>query len=197
MATRNLKVSDNVTRKLKEIAASMSGSVEVGFLEGATYPDGTPVAAVAFWNEFGHGGPFPAPPRPFFRTMIAEESPSWPRKMAAMAKATDNNGPRVFALMGEDIDGALKKSIRDVTAPALSPTTLMLRKKFGNSPQNIKLSDVLEAQAAVARGEEGASGTQAKPLIWTGHMLNSTGYQVSKGDVMQLNAVSGNYEVRK
>lgn len=175
-----MAVSDNVTRKLKEIAHKMSGSVSVGFLEGATYPDGTPVAAVAFWNEYGHAGPFPSPPRPFFRTMIEKEKPTWGGKVAGLAKATDNNGPKVLALMGEDIEGALKQSITELAEPALSPTTLMLRKKFGNSPENIKLSDVLEAQKAVARGEQGATGTQAKPLVWTGNMLNSVNYEVKK-----------------
>lgn len=176
MATRNLKVSDNVTRKLKEIAASMSGAVEVGFLEGATYPDGTPVASVAFWNEFGsiHStedakGVFTmnvTPARPFFRTMIADESPSWPGKVAALAKSTHNDGPRVLALMGEDIDGALKQSINDFTTPP-------------NAESTIK-----------AKGFN-------KPLTDTSHMVNSTGYKVEKGDVMQLSQASGNYEVRK
>jgi hypothetical protein len=113
-------VSDNVERKLKEIAKKMSGSVEVGFLEGATYPDGTPVAAVAFWNEFGASGP----PRPFFRGMIAEDSPSWPDKVAALAKSTNNDGAKVLALMGEDIQGALIQSINDFTTPALAQSTI-------------------------------------------------------------------------
>lgn len=179
MTARNLKVSENVNKILREIAKSMGGgSVQVGFLEGATYPDGTPVAAVAFWNEFGHEGPFPAPPRPFFRTMISEESPSWPGKMAQLVKATNYNGPKVLAIMGEDIGGALKASITNLTEPALSPTTLALRAKFGNNPDQITFSDVLQAQKDVAAGKPGATGTQAKPLVWTGHMLNSVGYQV-------------------
>jgi hypothetical protein len=126
MASRELSVSDNVVRKLKEIAAKMRGSLEVGFLEGATYSDGTPVASVAFWNEFGNGS---APPRPFFRTMIAKESPEWPARMAALAKSTNNDGLKMLALMGEDIDGALKQSINDFTTPALAASTIK-RKGF-------------------------------------------------------------------
>ena len=178
---KEIKISDSVANKLRDIVKRMGGgSVSVGFLEGATYPDGTPVAAVAFWNEFGHGGTFPSPPRPFFRTMIANESKSWPKKLAGIAKATNFDGPRSLALMGADIEGFLNKSIIDLTEPALSPTTLMLRKKFGNNPGAIKFSDVLQAQRDVAAGKEGASGTQAKPLIWTGHLLNSTGYEVKE-----------------
>lgn len=122
---RQIPVSENVQRKLSEIAASMRGSVEVGFLEGATYPDGTPVAAVAFWNEYGSSGP----PRPFFRTMIAKESPDWPAKMAKLAIATQYNGAKTLALMGEDIEGALKQSINDLTSPPLAESTIK-RKGF-------------------------------------------------------------------
>lgn len=41
--------------KLREIAeqAGKANSVRVGFLENATYPDGTPVAQVAATNEYG------------------------------------------------------------------------------------------------------------------------------------------------
>lgn len=121
-----LKVSEAVERKLKEIASKMSGSLEVGFLENATYPDGTPVAAVAFWNEFGT---LHAPARPFFRQMIAKESPTWAGKIAKLAIATGDDGPKVLALMGEDIDGALKQSINDFTSPALAESTIK-RKGF-------------------------------------------------------------------
>lgn len=119
-------MSERVTLKLREIAAKMSGSLEVGFLEGATYPDGTPVAAVAFWNEFGNGS---APPRPFFRNMIAKESPEWPAKVAALAKATDNNGAKVLAQIGLDIQGALIESINEFTTPELAASTIK-RKGF-------------------------------------------------------------------
>jgi hypothetical protein len=181
MANQSLPVSERVNRKLQEIVRKMGGgSVQVGFLEGATYPDGTPVAAVAFWNEFGHGGPFPSPARPFFRGMIAKESPGWAVKMGAMAKATNYDGPKVLALMGEDIAGALRESIGDLTEPELSPTTLALRAKFGNNPGAIRARDVLQAQKDVASGKAGATGTQAKPLVWTGHMLNSISYEVKR-----------------
>lgn len=181
MAGHSLQGADGVAKALEAIAKRMGGGeVAIGFMEGATYPDGTPVAAVAFWNEFGHGGNFPAPPRPFFRNMIAKESPTWPKKMAALAKATDYDGAKVLALMGEDIKGALQQSLNDIVEPALSKTTLMLRSIYGNSHSEIRARDVLAAQELVAEGNKGAEGTQAKPLIWTGHMLNSISYEVKK-----------------
>lgn len=114
-----MSVAAKVESKLKEIASRMSGSVEVGFLEG-NYPDGTPIAAVAFWNEFGASGP----PRPFFRGMIAKESPLWPDKVASEAKRTNNDGPKVLAAMGLEIQGALIQSIKDFTTPALAQSTI-------------------------------------------------------------------------
>lgn len=111
-------------KALEDIARKMGGGeVSVGFMSGATYPDGTPVAAVAFWNEYGS----PAssrPPRPFFRQMIAAESPTWPRKMAALAKATNYDGDKVLGMMGEDIKGALQQSINDFETPELAESTI-------------------------------------------------------------------------
>ena len=76
MAGRTLQGSDGVMKALEDIAKRMGGGeVSVGFMEGATYPEGTPVAAVAFWNEYGvpsHN----QPPRPFFRQMIAADRKS-------------------------------------------------------------------------------------------------------------------------
>lgn len=184
MANHSVSVAGNVARKLKEIIDKMGGGIlKVGFLEGATYPDGTPVASVAFWNEFGSihstessgAGDTPekgvhvlnvTPARPFFRTMIAEKSPAWPAQMAKLAKSTNYDGPRVLALMGEQIDGDLKKSINDFSDPPLAPSTIK------------------------AKGFD-------KPLIDTSHMVNSTGYQVSEGDVMVLNNQTNEYEARK
>ena len=124
MVDHVLQGADGVSKALEEIARKMGGGeVSVGFMEGATYPDGTPVPAVAFWNEYG----VPSrgqPPRPFFRQMIAKESPTWAAKMGKLAKAMDYDGAKVLALMGEDIKGALQKSINDFQSPPLAPSTV-------------------------------------------------------------------------
>ena len=122
MAGHTLQGSEGVMKALEDIARKMGGGeVAVGFMEGATYPDGTPVASVAYWNEFGNVG---QPARPFFRQMIVEESPTWAPKMAKLAKATNYDGPRVLAMMGEDVKGALQQSVNDFTTPALAPSTI-------------------------------------------------------------------------
>lgn len=49
-------------QKLKQAADNLKSgkSLKVGFLEGATYPDGTPVAYIAAINEFGGSAIIPA-----------------------------------------------------------------------------------------------------------------------------------------
>ena len=133
--------------------AKLSGSlkndpvVKVGFLEGATYPDGTPVAAVAAFNEFGvpRRG---QPPRPFFRNMIQQKGPTWSAAIAGLMKAHNNDVAKVLDLTGQAVAGQLRQSIVDLVDPPLAPSTVARK---GN----------------------------AKPLVDTGHMLNSVDYEVS------------------
>ena len=124
-----MTVAANVERHLREIASRMRGAVEVGFLEDEVYPDGTPVAAVAYWNEFGTST---IPSRPFFRTMIAKESPSWPAKVASLAKSTGYDSSKVLALMGNEIADALKESINEWTEPPNAESTI--KRKGFNKP---------------------------------------------------------------
>lgn len=171
---------DKLERTLALMGDAAKGSIKAGFLSGSTYPDGTPVAQVAFWFNFGHGGRFPAPPRRFFDDMINNHSSSWAPSLAKALKHYDYDAKMALAATGELMADQLRDSLINLSGPELSPTTLILRKKFWTNPQDIRLSDVLDAQQAVADGEEGAGGTQAKPGIWTGHMLNSIDYEVDQ-----------------
>ena len=178
--THHIPVAEHVNKVLADIAKKMGGGkVRVGFMEGAVDDQGTPIAAIAYWNEFGHEGQFPSPPRPFFRRMVIKESPGWPTKMAALAKSTNFDGKKVLNIMGADIAEALQESIITFNDPPLSPTTLMLRAKFWTNPQDVRITDVLAAQKSVASGEAMASGTQAKPFItFHSFMLHAVTYEV-------------------
>lgn len=164
-------IAENVGSRVKELAAKASGTVRVGWIDSDQ-------AMIAYWNEFGHGGRFKSPPRPFFRTMVANESGQWPAMLATQLKRTKMDGKLALHEMGSKIEGRLKRSIRNFTSPPLSPVTLRLRKKFGNQPQEITLRDVYEAVRDVKAGKQGAVGTQAKPLIWTGQMIRATTFKV-------------------
>lgn len=120
MAT--LSGGDKIGAALAAISERMSGSVKVGFLEGATYPDtGIPVAQVAFWNEYGTSR---APARPFFRRMIANNSAGWGARIAGAAKYFEYDGAKVLGLMGLTIAEELQQSITDWKDPPNAPYTI-------------------------------------------------------------------------
>jgi len=78
MVASTFKGGDRLQERLKDYVRKIKSPavVNVGFLAGATYPDGTSVPLVAALNEFGvpsHN----QPPRPFIRNMIAKEQDHW------------------------------------------------------------------------------------------------------------------------
>ena len=116
-------------RKMREIAKGLNKKkVRVGFIDGATYPDGTQVAEVAAIQNFGA----PAagiPPRPFFSNMVEEKSPGWGEKAKRLLRHTGGDGDAALMLLGEGIAGQLRQSIVDTNAPPLKPATVR-RKGF-------------------------------------------------------------------
>lgn len=106
-------------KALSDISDKMSGELQVGFMSGASYPDGTNVPTVAFFNEFGTSK---SPPRPFFRGMIERESPTWTDAVAKLAQGVDS-GEQILNMMGEVIKGQLTKSINDFSSPGLAQST--------------------------------------------------------------------------
>lgn len=119
--------------------------LKVGFLKGGKYytdKDGTPVAAVAAWNEFGvpvHN----QPPRPFFRIMIAEQAPKWGKMAAALLKANDGDVDATLDIMGQEIQGRIKESINALMEPPLAASTIA--KKKGNDKPLIDTAIMVNA----------------------------------------------------
>lgn len=98
-----------------------SGSLKVGFLEGATYPEGQSVPAVAAFNEFGTGN---APPRPFFRNAINKNGAKWGKAGATILKSTGGDVKKTLMLLGEGIKGDIIQSINDLVSPPLAQSTI-------------------------------------------------------------------------
>ena len=189
---------DALMDKLKALSQRVGDGAElkVGFLEGATYEDGTPVATIAALNEFGGTLKIPerqqdlhfrlnektgnikprfvkrsksnfaqtvtipahtvtVPPRPFFRNMIAIEGPTWGKQMVKLMKANDNNATTAISQLGEHMASKLRQSIRNTTSPGLSQSTLR-------------------------RGGRKRKPGVDRPLIDTGHMINSVDYEVNE-----------------
>jgi hypothetical protein len=137
------KLKAHLRRTAENIASA--NSVNIGFLAGATYPDGTPVASVAYLNEYGHGT---TPPRPFFRRMIATKQHGWGAVLARQMELTGNNSELALGRLGELVTGQLAESITTLSDPPNATSTV------------------------AAKGFD-------KPLIDTGHMLNSISYELT------------------
>lgn len=170
---------------LRRILNSVNGEsrtvLNVGFLEGSTYPDGTSVPMVAAIQEFG-APKVGIPPRSYFRTMVARESPQWAPALGALLRDSDYDVRRTLTQMGEHVRGQLQQSIADLRDPPLSPVTLMLRRMLKDDPDLVVTrGTVAEARARVAAGED-YSGVSTKPLVDTGYLLGSVDFELAKGD---------------
>ena len=143
-----IKGGDKIDAYLRDLAAKVANgkAVKVGFLAGATYPDGKSVAMVAAIQNFGAPSRG-IPPRPFFSRVIEEKSNGWGAALALNMQLTDNNASVALGRVGEGIKGQLQQSIVETNSPPLAPSTVR-RKGFD------------------------------KPLVDTGHMLNSVAYEV-------------------
>ena len=124
-------MNDKVMDALDSISSSLTDKqLKVGFIDGATYPDGTPVAMVAATNEYGN----PAnnqPPRPFFRNAIANHETEWSEAIArGLAKGFEVE--QILSVVGERIAGDVVESIATLMDPPLSAATIASRKSKGN-----------------------------------------------------------------
>ena len=145
-------------RLLREAGKGGVSGVKVGFFSTAKYQDGTPVAAVAAWNEFGTKT---IPERPFFRNALAEMEDGIanvikagidPKKMVVDEQLADRVGLYAAAQVQESIT-----ALRD---PPNAPETIARKRK--------KL-----------HGKKGVGGGE-NPLIDTGFMHDSVTWQVER-----------------
>lgn len=139
----SLKGGHKLQQYLAKLAAKLKqpGTLRVGFLEGATAPNGDNLALRAWRLEFGTSK---MPPRPFFRNMIAAKSGEWPDGIAYQLKATDYNMRLTLERTGEAIKGQLKESMLDLWTPPLSPVTIA---KKGFEKPLIEHGDTINAIA--------------------------------------------------
>ena len=106
----------------------MNASVRVGVLENATYPDGTPVAMVAFWNEYGTRT---SPVRAFFRTTVSENKKNWVLSVQNLMKM-HNDPKKVMGLIGVHMQEQIVQSINTWSDPPNSAYTIA--KKGSSKP---------------------------------------------------------------
>jgi len=172
---------DKLAKKLRELGklVDRKTTLRVGFLENARYPDGTPVAMVAFIQDSGapRAG---IPPRPFFRNMIAAKSPGWPDALANILKMTGYDPVKALEIFGEGVADQLVTAITEFDGVPLSAVTLMLRKMRADDPSlQVTGATVGEAARRVAAGQS-AAGVSDKQLVDTKFMLRSVDKEVSQ-----------------
>ena len=114
--------------KQLEKKAEHAGVLAVGFLENATYPDGTSVATVASVQEFGSPSK-KIPSKPFFRNAIRINSPEWGVTLAAIVKVYNYDTTAALTVMGERIKAQIQESIHKGPFVPLKPITVK-RKGF-------------------------------------------------------------------
>ena len=102
---------------------------KVGWFEKSKYPDGTPVALVAYIQEKGYL-PKNIPPRPFLRPTAINNEEDWQKLSAQIAqqvianKMTAKDG---MQLLVDRAAGQVKKTISNVWQPALKEQTILRR----------------------------------------------------------------------
>lgn len=134
-----------------------SQTLYVGFLSKSTYPNGTKVATVAAIQNFGAPSKG-IPPRPFFNNLIANQKATWGPALGSLVK---QNRETALALLGKYIEGQLRESIIELTAPPLKDRTVEAR-----------LSRLKSAK------KRPVSNNIRKPLVDTGVMLNSVDSEI-------------------
>lgn len=167
MPTLSFSGGRDMDRALQAIAEKVgkAGTLRVGFLEGATYPNGQSVAFVAAMNEYGHTvkkgreGSYYVLPRPFFRDMIAQCSKNWGKSLGNVARNNQYDMQKSLALMGEGMGSQLQQSINKFNSVPLAPATIA-RKGFD------------------------------KQLIDTAHMINSVAYDIDGSNARTLPAAA-------
>jgi hypothetical protein len=134
-------------------------TLKVGFLAGATYPDGKPVAMIAAIQNFG-APRRNIPPRPFFTNMIKAESSGWAPLLAVELVKGKYDAVRALNRLGAVMKGQLQRSIRIGPWQPLAGVTVARRMaRYSSKSKSKKKHD--------------------RPLIDTGHMLNSVDWTVS------------------
>ena len=132
-----------------------SKNVKVGWFPSAKYPDGKPVAQVAYTNEFGDVNKH-IPPRPFMRPTIREKRSTWNHVLEKNLKRVllgEIDLEIALKLLGEEASGDVKDTIASIWSPPLAERTKQERLK--------KLKNKKETKSLY------------KPLIDTGIMFNT------------------------
>lgn len=127
-----------VQRKRINLDHLKEGIVRVGWFDNMFYDEGTPVAAVARWNEYGTpSAKYPIPPRPFVRPVVHGKQHLIQEKLRDLyltAVRNNTNTMTALEIFGEYVSELIRRQIDLTVSPANAPITLKggwLRSKSG------------------------------------------------------------------
>ena len=124
----SVKKTGSLDQALNRLVSSKAQHVQVGVIDGSKYPDGTSVASVAFWNEYGTKT---APARPFFRDTIKQEKSNW-SALATKAIRAGYTVEHMLGLVGAQMQTDVQLSIMTFSNPPNAAYTVA--KKGFNAP---------------------------------------------------------------
>ena len=115
----SISTKGSLSQALNRLVSSKQQHVQVGVLDGSKYPDGTSVASVAFWNEYGTKK---SPPRPFFRQTISQNKSDWV-ELATKSLRAGYSVEHMLGLVGAQMQTDIQFSIMTWTTPPNSAYT--------------------------------------------------------------------------
>lgn len=126
--------------------------VRVGWFEESKYDDNTPIALVAYFQEYGTKRGIPQ--RPFMRPAELKNKAKWEQiALQEIKKCIETGRPltQAMAKLGLVVQGDIAREISSLTQPPLAKSTIKARMR--------------------RKGQKKATTTIQKPLIDTGAML--------------------------
>lgn len=180
-------------QKLKQAADNLKSgkSLKVGFLEGAAYPDGTPVAYIAAINEFGGSAIIPAREQ----TLHFRYNEKTGEIGHRFVKAGKGNFAQDVVIPEHTVTIPPRPFFRKMIEHK-SPewgekmVTLLRANDFDTATALVYMGEHIKGQLRMfirdwKRPPNAASTVRQKgfnnPLIETGHMMNSVDYSVDGG----------------
>lgn len=163
---------DNMTKEMQD------RSVVAGFVEGAEYSDGTPIAKIAAIQNFGSGK---IPPRPFMTKAIEQNENEWIEELSDALKS-GKSIDQALTMTGLLMQADIKQAIIDMNEPSLSLLTLLIR-KIKRDRHLVGMPTTPEIFFEAIRtmksdNEIDLEGVSTKPLVDSGTMLNHVDFQV-------------------
>lgn len=145
-----IKLASNSARNVKD------ARVRVGWFEDSKYDDNTPIALVAYFQEYGTARGIPQ--RPFMRPAELKNKAKWQQiALQEIRKCVESGRPLTQAMMvlGLAVQRDIIHEIQTLTEPALNEKTVKARiRRLAKSTTKRKPTDSID-----------------KPLIDTGIML--------------------------